>query len=194
MVKERSRGNENMGIQVSLAPTIVIATFPLLNKGPEGRTNYLDAQARNTCVWLTTPGSDGEHRVIGPDGKKSSIAVRWTESGPVFFRTMQGGQQKDMIILHQLDMEYQGLPDGEQAFTHSIPYTQQGLIEVYTVFQVPPQSERVSLLSDFSSYIGKGKLVSGVGNRGVGKKTFMQMFGLHITDRSLLPFGRELRK
>jgi len=191
---ESARKIENESIKVPLSSTVIIATFTDLNRDPQGGGNYMDVRARNTAVWLTTPGTEpNTHVIIGPDGKESPICVEWTDDGPIFTRKTKEGLEV-ISTRTRNDVSVVNIPEGETS--HVVLRQYPGLREEYTVFQLhTPPNQNLSVDS-FRPYIGRHQLVSGMNARGItgiGNSFATDWKAIRITDRSNLPFGRELK-
>lgn len=191
MSAEQAQRKEPLGIHVPLAPTIIQSTFTNLHKGPHGEAPYVDVKNGRSAVWLTSPDPDDPdvHLVIGPDGRSSAIGVTWTEIGPIFLRNTPSGYEPIGFNPRE-DVEVVNLPPGERAFVASKQYP--GHIEEYTVFQVPQEGQTVTQ-DAFAPFIGQHQLMSGINKRGLKERFLTSFLGIRITDKSELPYGRELK-
>ena len=157
----------------NLPKTILIATFTMNNKGPNGERNHVDVGAKNTAVWLTEHNYDiGADMIIGPNGRASQIVVRWDDNHPKIIRdTINGPQEIECRVREEVRIV--GLPDCVKASVVSKQYD--GLFEEYTVFQT----------NNPDQFIGRHQLVSNL-------NLLTSFLAVRITDHTNIPYGREL--
>lgn len=161
--------------------TVLVATFTMNNKGPNGEKNYVDVGAKNTAVWLTEHNNQiRADMIIGPDDRASFIGVRYNGDNPQIIKnTINGPQEIDCRVRE--DVKIVGLSDNTNAKVLSKHYD--GFFEEYTVFQTDNPDQ----------FIGRHQLISGMNNAGLGERFLTSYLGLRYTDHTNIPYGRELR-
>ena len=180
---------ENLGIKEPLGPTVVIASFLLSHGDPRGEHPNIDLTAKNTAVWLTTPVTiKGEiyDFIIGPDGIASTIAIRRSNGLPqIYF------QEEDVMVdiadIKRSELaSFSNSPEGAKAQVIYKTYPKEDLKECYTVLTLSGNE-----IEKFSPFAKKRTLISGMKNRGLSSLS-TSFWAVRITNRTDLPFGREL--
>ena len=192
---------ENLGvIEHNIGPTIIIASFLNTHSDPRGEHPNIDIATKRTGVWLTTPHMIQDELydfIIGPDGLASCIAVRRNDGKPVI---VQGFSTDSISVSLVKDVEshdnatFTNIPEGEG--TQSVVskwYKRDGFVESYTVLTLPI-SPSDNPVNSFSPYAERKNLISGMNNRGFLRLVPNMAWPLRNTDKSELPFGRELGK
>lgn len=186
---------ESLGIETTLGSSIIIATFPLML--PDPKNPVMDLEARRTAAWLTAPlpmMGDGFESVIGPNGQISPIIVRWTEEGLKFFIYPPKGLR---LIPVQTEPDetvvIANVPEGGVARLVGKTYPERGLRENYTVLKFPgPQGSFTR--ASFAPYADDRRLISGMRRRPFLPKHATGFLATRITDKTELPFGRDLQQ
>ncbi len=184
---------ELLGIDVPVGSNILIATFPLMFKDPAHIEMDL-ARKTTGAAWVTSPLpglGQGIESVIGPEGNLSPILLRWSEQGPEFFHYRNGQLQLNPIPVEDYaGVMYAGIPEGGVARTVGKNYP--GLREYYTVLQLPGATGTHSIDS-FAPYLDTGRLISGMRKRPLPDRLKTGFLAIRLTDKTELPYGRELR-
>lgn len=187
---------ENLGMRVHIGPTVVIASFISTRDDPKGEHPKIDLKSKTMAVWLTTPktvGNEVYDFIIGPDGTASAIAIRRSNGLPHIY-SQEEGKEDTMIkitdIQKKMLTEFSNKPpDANVRLIHKAYFNGQ-LWENYTVLTLPG-NENERNINEFSPFAGKRTLISGMKNRGLNFN-LTGLWASRITDRSNLPFGREL--
>ena len=176
---------ENLGIRVPLGPTVVIAAFLSTRDDSQGEHPKIDLTSTSMAVWLTTPKTVGDEVydfVIDPDGIASAVAIR-RSNGQIYIMMTEIKDAKEIETATFLN-----LPEGADARVIRKVYPKQELWECYTVLTLPENGTERNI-NEFSQFAGKRTLVSGMKKRG---PNLTGLWASRMTDKSNLPFGREL--
>ncbi len=186
---------ENLGIEVPLGPTVIIASFLLSHNDPRGEHPNIDLTAKNTAVWLTTPVTiKGElyDFIIGPDGIASSIVIRRNDGLPQIY-SKEENMMIDIAGIEKSELaSFSNSPEGAKAQVIYKAYPKEGLKECYTVLTLSGNEIEKSI-DTFSPFAKKRTLISGMKNRGLSSLS-TSFWAVRITDGRNLPFGRELAR
>src|SRR3990167_8542721 len=137
MEAEKKLGlKENLGIKVSVGPTVVMASFLLSHSDPRGEHPNINLTAKKTAVWLTIPkiiGDEVYDFIIGPDGIASSIAIKRNDGqAKIYFQ-----ENSKMIKIEDMQRSetatFLNLPEGANARIIYKKYPKEELRECYTV-------------------------------------------------------------
>lgn len=193
---------ENLGMRVPIGPTVVIASFISTRDDPKGEHPNIDLTAKNMAVWLTTPKTVKTRNevkrihemsilydfIIDADGIASGIAIRRND-GQIYFQTSDGLTKIEDVKKIKAST-FLNLPEGASAQVITKEYPNRGLQESYTIITLPGGAIRLDI-KEFFPFAGKRTLISGMKNRGLNFN-LTGLWASRITDRSNLPFGREL--
>jgi hypothetical protein len=190
--ENKSMSAEKLGLQVPLGQTVILASFPLMS--PDPAVPHIDVTSKRYAAWLTTPfpqlGTTIES-IINPQGLPSPMLLRWEEDGVRFYHYPNRGLRLEPVHTYmQEEVVFDNLPEGGAARLVYQPHTDKGLIEHYTVLQLPGIPTQKGL-TDVLPYIHPLRLMSGSANRGIANLA-TKLLAIRITDRSELPFGRNI--
>ena len=174
--------------------TIITASFSS-HKDPHNENPQIDFSARKNAVWLTYEKEVNGQKydfVIGPNGEPSSIAIHWNNGVPEIFMEVEGEMQKIEELNRDERAIFINTPENASTFFVYKRYPKQNLREFYGIMRLPENTDFL-YPATFQPYIAKETLVSGMRNRGLS--VFPASFwAVRITDKSELPFGRELSR
>lgn len=166
------------------------------SKDPQNEKPQINFSARENAVWLTYKkivGRQSYDFIIGPDGKLSPIAVQWNNGAAEIFMEIEGEIRKIKGLERNEKASFSAPENADTSLVYK-RYPEQHLKEFYGIMRLPgnPGTADFTFPTTFESYISRETLVSGMKNR--GPSIFPTSFwAVSNTDKSDLPFGRELQ-
>ena len=176
--------------------TIITANVASHND-PRNENPKIDFSARENAVWLTYKKViDGQAYdfIIGVDGEVSPIAVQWNNEVAEIFTEVDGEMRMIKGLERNERASFNAPENANTSFIYK-RYPEQNLKEFYGIMRLNvnqnPGAGLITFPATFKPYIAKETLISGMKNRGLS--IFSTSFwAVRMTDRSELPFGREL--
>lgn len=186
--------------------TIITASFAS-HKDPHNENPQIDFSARENAVWLTykdTVEGQSYDFIIGPDGETSPVAIHWNKDKPEIFILEGGKMRKIEGIDTNKKAKFINTPaDTTTSLMYKKyidpPNSDGNLTEFYGIMRLPAPTDvnldhMILFPRTYAPFISKETLVSGMRNRKWLSRSSTTFWAVRVTDKSEVPFGRELTR